>query len=205
MDYFWPVIIVLCLLALYLFKKESVSIQHAFQFLAVKHHGKVKRGIINYPQLFFPHHGLTLQISAMPHEDGAFTYAHFNTNQFSEDCVFEIISKSMSIKYLEIDKQLKNQKSGIEEVDERFNIRANNDDYLIALLSCEVCNALLLFDQKYSIEVRYIKNKNANVQNNAEEFRFDLHVDQVLIKVEEYEQLIQVTFLLYKQMKIIKR
>ncbi len=43
----------------------------------------------------------------MPHENGAFTYLHFNTNKISEDCAFKIISKSMPIKYLEIDRQLK--------------------------------------------------------------------------------------------------
>ncbi|MDH3608337.1 MAG: hypothetical protein OEQ24_03715 [Gammaproteobacteria bacterium] len=53
-------------------------------------------------------------------------------------------------------------------------------------------------DKKYSVEVRYIKDKY------AEEFRFDLYVDQVLTKKEQYEQLIQATLLLYKQMKKIK-
>jgi len=45
----------------------------------------------------------------MPHQNGAFTYLHFNTNKISEDCAFKIISKSIPIKYLEIDRQLKKQ------------------------------------------------------------------------------------------------
>jgi hypothetical protein len=141
----------------------------------------------------------------MPHEDGAFTYVHFNTNEFSEDCVFKIISKSMPIKYLEIDKRLKKQTTGIEEIDKKFTLRANHDDYLVSLLTSEICDVLEHLDGEYSVEVRYIKNKYADVQNDGEEFRFDLHVDQVLTKKEQYEQLIQATLLLYKQMKKIKR
>jgi len=205
MDYFWPVIIVLCLLGLYLFKKESVSIQFAFQQLAAKYNGKIKRGIINYPQLLFPHQDLTIHVSATPHENGAFTYAHFNTNQFSEDCVFKIISKSTPTKYLETYKNLRKQKTGIEEIDKNFTLQAKHDDYLVALLTGEVCDVLSQLDNKYSIEVRYIEDKYASVQHNNEAFRFDLHVDQVLTKDEEYEQLIQATLLLIKQMEKIKR
>ena len=80
-----------------------------------------------------------------------------------------------------------------------------HDDYLVALLSGEVCGVLMQLDQKYSIEVRYIKDKYSDAKNNAEEFRFDLHLDQVLTKVEDYEQLIQATLLLVKQIDNIKR
>ena len=205
MEYFWLAAIALSLFGLYLFKRDSVSIHNAFRQLAAKYNGTVQRGNINYPHLSFSHQDLTIQISAMPHEDGAFTYVHFNTNEFSEDCVFKIISKSMPIKYLEIDKRLKKQKTGIEEVDNNFNLRASSDDYLVALLNSEICKLLLQIDKKYSLEVRYIKDKYADVQNNKEEFRFDLHVDQVLTKVEEYEQLIQAALLLVKQMDKIKR
>ena len=205
MDYFWLAIIGLSLLGLYLFKKESAGIQIAFKQLATKYNGKVKRGKINYPQLSFPHQDLTIQISAMPHEDGAFTYVHFNTNEFSEDCVFKIISKSMPIKYLEIDKRLKKQTTGIEKIDKKFTLRANHDDYLVSLLTSEICNVLEQLDKKYSVEVRYIKDKYTDVQHDGEEFRFDLHVDQVLTKKDQYEQLIQATLLLYKQMQKIKR
>ena len=115
MDYFWPVTILLCLLGLYLFTKESASIQFAFQQLAAKYNGNVKRGKINYPQLSFPHQDLIIKISAIPHENGAFAYLHFNTNKISEDCAFKIISKSMPIKYLEIDRQLKKPTIGIDK------------------------------------------------------------------------------------------
>ena len=205
MEYLWFAVIAFSLFGLYLFKKESVSIQFALQQLAFKYHGKVKSGIINYPQLSFPHQDLTIKISAMPHEDGAFTYVNFNTNKISEDCVFKIISKSMPIKYLEIDKRLKKQTTGIEEIDKKFTLRANHDDYLVSLLTSEICDVLEQLDKKYSLEVRYIEDKYADVRHDNEEFRFDLHVDQVLTKKEQYEQLIHATLLLYKQMQKIKR
>ncbi|MBT8112864.1 MAG: hypothetical protein KJO47_04210 [Gammaproteobacteria bacterium] len=112
----------------------------------------------------------------MPHENGAFTYLHFNTNKISEDCAFKIISKSMPIKYLEIDRELKKQTIGIDKIDKKFILRAKQDNYLISLLTSEICDVLEQLDKKYSVEVRYIKDKY------AEEFRFDLHVDQVLRK-----------------------
>ncbi|QMU62309.1 MAG: hypothetical protein GKR92_11620 [Gammaproteobacteria bacterium] len=205
MDYFWPIIIGLCLLGLYLFKQESVSIQFAFQQLASQYNGNVKHGIIHYPQLFFPHQDLTIQISAMPHEHGAFTYVHFSTHQFSEDCVFKIISRSTPTKYLETDKNLRKQKTSIEEFEKKFTLRAKHDDYLIALLTSEVCDALSQLDAKYSIEVRYIEDNYVDSLHNNESFRFDLHIDQVLTKKEAYEQLIQVTLLIVKQMEKIKR
>lgn len=205
MDYFWPVIIVLCLLGLYLFKKEDVSIQHAFQQLALKYSGNVKRGIFNYSQLIFPHQNLTIHVSAVPHENGAFSYTHFKTNQFSKNCVFKIISKSTPTKYFETDKNLSKRKTGIEEIDKKFTLRAKQDDYLVALLTSEVCDLILQLDTKYSIEVRYIEDKNAGVQHDNEAFRFDLHIYEVLTKEEEYELLIQTTLLLVKQMEKIKR
>jgi len=111
----------------------------------------------------------------------------------------------MPIKYLEIDKRLKKQTTGIEEIDKNFTLRANHDDYLVSLLTSEICDVLKQLDEKYSVEVRYIKDKYADVQHDSEEFRFDLHVDHVLIKKAHYEQLIHATLLLYKQMQKIKR
>ena len=201
MDIFWLVIIALVLVGLFLYRLESIKINHAFQLLANQYGGQVQRAIINYPKLSFTYQDLNVQISATPHENGAFTYASFYTNKFSEKCTFKITSKSKLPIILETDKNLTKQKIGLEEFEKNFVLRANNDSYLVALLTSELCDSLLVLDQHYSIEARYFKNTYSNSEDDK--FRLDIHIDQVLISVKEFENLIQTTKLFISQMKKI--
>ena len=202
MDIFWYVIIALVLVGLFLYKLESIKIFHAFQQLANQYGGYVQRAIINYPKLSFPYQDLNVQISTIPHENGAFTYASFYTNKFSEECIFKITSKSKLPIILETDKSLTKQNIGLEEFEKKFTLRAKYDSYLVALLTTELCDSLLELDQNYSIEARYFKNAYSN--SDDDEFRFDIHIDQVLTSIKEFEDLIQTTKLFIVQMQRIK-
>ena len=202
MDIFWYVIFALVLVGLFLYRLESIKINYAFQQLAHQYSGHVQRAIINYPKLSFIHQDSNVQISATPHENGAFTYASFNTNKFSEECIFKITSKSKLPIILETDKSLTKQKIGLEEFEKKFTLRAKSDSYLVALLTTELCDSLLALDQNYGIEARYIKNNYSNSEDDK--FRFDIHIDQLLTSVKKFESLIQITKLFISQMQKIK-
>ena len=202
MDIFWFVIVALGLVGLFLYKLESIKINHAFQQLANQYNGHVQRGVINYPKLSFPYHDLNVQISATPHDNGAFTYASFSTRKFSEEHAFKITSKSKLPKILETDKNVTKQKIGLEEFEKKFTLRAKNDNYLVALLTHELCDLLLALDQNSSIEARFIKN-NYSISED-DEFRFDIHIDQVFTSVKEFKGLIEATRLFIDHMERIK-
>ncbi len=197
MGYFWLIIIILSVIGFILYKKEGLELNKIFKQIAKDFNGRVIPAVITYPSLIFLYYDQTIEVSAMPHEHGAFTYVSFTTHRYSHECIFKITSKSKLPKIPETNKNLKKQKLNLEEFEKKFIVYAKHNEYLVALLTTEICEALMELAQNYSIEVRYIKLNDA--------FRFDLHIDRVLTSKNETVEAIQLTQLFIQQMDRIKR
>ncbi len=201
MNILWVLFAIAAIVGLYFYQKDSKKISAVFKRQALQRTGSIKNVFASYPQLSFRHRDVDIFVSAGDGENGSFTYARFYTTVFPNYCSFRITSRSRLTIVMETRRELKKVKIDRAEFDNKFIIRAKEEEFIRSLLTPEIQIKLLELGKRHGLEVRFLNDKLSKTEDSVEKFRFDIIVEHLLIEDQDYERLIEATIMLYEQMK----
>ena len=112
-----------------------------------------------------------------------------------ENCLLNRLKSNWELKKVKIDHL---------EFDNNFIIRGKDEVFIRSLLTPTIQNKLLDLDSGRGLEVRFLKDKSFGSEESAERYRFDLSIERVLTKNQDYDSLIETTIVCFEQMMKLK-
>ncbi len=198
---FWLLLIIAVMVGWYFFTKDNRKISAILREQAQQRNGSIKNVFASYPQLLFSYKEVDLLVSAMHGANGPFTYAQFYLTAFPDSYSFRLISKSMPTKVMETRPELKRVEINNLEFDNKFTMRAAEKEFATALLNREIQDKLLELDSRRGLEVSFLNEKTSDAKGSVKKFIFNISVECLLVKNQDYERLTEAAIMLYEQMK----
>ena len=203
MNILWVALVMILVISYIFFQKETKKIIIIFQKLAEENAGKIKNILGYYPQLTFPYKDTALLISSLSSGTGARpaqTFVQMYLDDISEQYFFDIQRKSTQTK---IDSLLGVHPilMGKVKFDTNFVIYGKDKNFIKALPTEDIQKKMLNIDSTQALKIRLSKNKSFDGKIWIQRPTLSVSIDKIATTQEEYDMLIELSMLIYEQIR----
>jgi hypothetical protein len=209
---FWAGLIALVIAGYVVVQRDVRKVRKILEFLAAERDGKIRNVFGSYPQLRFPHDGVTMLVSAMSGSSGGTTGSHSSPHTFAQ-CYLSSVPEALFFRIRSKSTQtagerlfgLKDKQLGDTAFDERFVIETQDTARLNELLTQDLRRRIVDLEAERGVQVSLQKVKYFNGKAWVEEPRLNVAIDMISTERQDYAALIDAVLSLYDRIKEITK